>query len=230
MIAWILFFVVCFIIGVTLAQKIESTFKKRRLVFTLAETSVIWVFCAAIPFASPFFVEFPTFVGSPTIVTFKEDGNLVYHRLGLWTPPWNNMEVANVPTECERLSFYSHNSSTIFDHDGKIFIMEFDGDLCVSDPKKYFSDKSRRRQSRRMSHKLESEVRRSVFLVHTRKEDELKRLAVASNCFTGDTIQRQPCPRVTDFIFEESGIVPLLNENGVTLKHTTTVTKTGLSD
>lgn len=224
MIAWISFTFLCFTLGVLLGNQIEK-WRLPRLAATMF--AVVGIF---IPLASPFFVEFPSLFGKPTVVTFAEEGDLVYHPWGLWTLPWKNMEVANVPTDCERLIFYFQNTSTLVEHEGRAYLLEFDGEICLSDPKKFYSDRSKRIQTGRPLGRYEREVRRVLFRVHAHNEDELKRLTLENQCIANhERMYRAPCPQVSNFIVEKSsGLKQLLDENGLVLKHTTHVQSTDL--
>ncbi|MFZ2522383.1 MAG: hypothetical protein WAX44_01320 [Minisyncoccia bacterium] len=229
MVAWIVFFCICIFVGSDLAQKIVGTSKLRSgatgFTLELTSTIVLLVVGFVIPLTSPFFVEFPSL--RPSVVTFTDSGDLVYRKWGLWTPPWKDVEVANVPATGERLIFYFQNTSTLIEHEGKIYVLEFDGEINLNDPKKFYSDRSRRKQDSRPLGLMEREVRKAILMVHVQNEDEIKKLA-NSTCFVESSTYRASCPKVTDFIVEKSGVKQLLEDNGLSLKHTATVQSTDI--
>lgn len=122
----------------------EYRIKERRLSDKYA--AIVFPIAAIIIFGTPFVVEFPSLIKEPTAATFNRGGELVYHKWGLFTPPWSDREVVNVPRRCTSVNLEKQYVSVLFEANEKIYVAWFSARMCLTDPQKFYRLPERREQ------------------------------------------------------------------------------------
>lgn len=139
MLVGIVFFALCVFVAAIVAARIENRFPNVAIVVAVT-------IAFGIPIAAINYFEFPTLFGKPTVATFDEDDNLVYHKWGLYTP--SGLEVVNAVQGQECRFVGGYDGTIVFvENNGWIHKVVLGATLILDNPKTFYATRSRRHQS-----------------------------------------------------------------------------------
>lgn len=179
MLAGLLFFCICVVVGVVLGNKVndliegEYPSRQREGLAQLVAVTLFLVMVFGVPSAVAWYFEFPTLIGQTDVATFDAEGNLVYHKWGLYTPP--GLEVVNA-REGERWTIL-HSSNCPFilvEKDNYVLEVGLDVIATLKDPKVFYRLKERRQQGADVSTVLGEDIKKDVIRMIIQDLNEIR--------------------------------------------------------
>jgi hypothetical protein len=157
MLAWIVFCVVIYMLTAVFASRWEKyvdwrfshKWKVRRMVEGVSTAVYLFLIIILPIFIVPNFVEFPAWPFQTDVATFTEQGDLVYHPWGLWTPSGREVVNARVGRVLYLNNFDQGNrfgNGVVLIKDNRGYGVSFIAELHLNDPKQFFRIKERRQQ------------------------------------------------------------------------------------
>jgi hypothetical protein len=235
MIAWLIVFVVFVIIGYFVSEMVGEKVYEKALKSGLnrydAENRTGWfvvpvfiLIAFVIPVGSTKFFEYPSLVLKPSVATFDNAGNPVYHKWGLVTLPWNDkLEAANVPypDECKVVDdfhLYNENTRFLVEKDGKVYAISLEARTCLENPSVYYAKKERRKIGFPEFELMHREVAQDLIFFQIKKLEHLKEIARESCKLEEVTLNAYSrCQALEDALLNESGVQARTSPDGYAL-------------